>query len=85
LERSFCFMQGDIRDGLIQYFDAARVYAAKNAATIIAEGAAWIAHDGIRVIPTVDHMVTRSRVLHPQLSGHTSPRACHSALSRVKP
>jgi len=38
-----------IRDGLIQYFDAARVRAAKNAATIIAEGAAWIAHDGIRV------------------------------------
>lgn len=38
-----------IREGLIQYFDAARVCRVKNSATIIAEGAAWIAHDGARV------------------------------------
>jgi molecular chaperone DnaK len=38
-----------IREGLIQYFDAARVRAVPNAATIIAEGAAWIAHDGVQV------------------------------------
>lgn len=38
-----------IREGLIQYFDAARVRTVQNAATIIAEGAAWIAHDEIRV------------------------------------
>jgi molecular chaperone DnaK len=38
-----------IREGLIQYFDAARVKSAGNAATSIAEGAAWIAHDKVRV------------------------------------
>jgi molecular chaperone DnaK len=38
-----------IREGLIQYFDAARVRTVTNSATIIAEGAAWIAHDNVRV------------------------------------
>lgn len=38
-----------IREGLIQYFDSVRVRTVENAATIIAEGAAWIAHDEVRV------------------------------------
>lgn len=51
----FCLVTGGmsampaIREGLIQYFDAARVRTASNAVTSIAEGAAWIAHDGVRV------------------------------------
>ena len=51
----FCLATGGmsampaIREGLIQYFDAVRVRSASNAATSIAEGAAWIAHDKVRV------------------------------------
>ena len=51
----FCLATGGmvampaIREGLIQYFDAARVRTVPNAATIIAEGAAWIGHDRVRV------------------------------------
>src|ERR1035437_5789197 len=51
----FCLVTGGmsampaIREGLIQYFDAARVRTASNAVTSIAEGAAWIAHDGVRI------------------------------------
>lgn len=51
----FCLATGGmvampaIREGLIQYFDAARVRTVSNSATIISEGAAWIAHDEVRV------------------------------------
>jgi actin-like ATPase involved in cell morphogenesis len=51
----FCLATGGIvampaiQQRLIQYFDSARVRTVKNAATVIAEGAAWIAHDGLRV------------------------------------
>jgi hypothetical protein len=51
----FCLATGGmvampaIREGLIQFFDSARVKTVPNAATIIAEGAAWIAHDKTRV------------------------------------
>lgn len=51
----FCLVTGGmsgmpaIRERLIQYFDAFRVRTASNAVTSIAEGAAWIAHDNVRV------------------------------------
>ena len=51
----FCLATGGmvampaIREGLIQYFDAARVRMVPNAATIIAEGAAWMGHDEVRI------------------------------------
>lgn len=51
----FCLATGGvvampaIQQRLIQYFDSARVRTVPNAATVIAEGAAWIAHDGLRV------------------------------------
>jgi len=51
----FCLATGGvvampaIQQRLIQYFDSARVRTVSNAATVIAEGAAWIAHDGLRV------------------------------------
>lgn len=51
----FCLVTGGmsrmpaIREGLIQCFDAARVRITDNAVTSIAEGAAWIAHDAVRV------------------------------------
>ncbi len=51
----FCLVTGGmsampaIRERLIQCFDAARVRTASNAVTSIAEGAAWIAHDNVRV------------------------------------
>ena len=51
----FCLATGGtaampaIRQRLIQYFDSARVRTVPNSATVIAEGAAWIAHDKLRV------------------------------------
>ena len=49
----FCLATGGmvavpaIRHGLLEIFGMARLHDPKNAATVISEGAAWIAHDGL--------------------------------------
>jgi len=51
----FCLATGGmaavpaIRQGLLEIFGIARLHDPANAATVISEGAAWIAHDGLRL------------------------------------
>jgi molecular chaperone DnaK len=51
----FCLATGGmaavpaIRQGLLEIFGMARLHDPNNAATVISEGAAWIAHDGLRL------------------------------------